>query len=198
MTVRKFFIFLLFTAVATHSFSQYTTEVKKENKLWDKIYFGGNFGLAIGSITQIDLSPIVGYHVSPRLSAGIGGTYQYYSEKIDYGVLTYSWNTSIYGPKLFSNFILIDGKNNFLPVNLGTIMLDAEFEFLNVDTYRMNPYTGFYEDAGRQWISNFLVGGGFRLPIGSRSSADIMILYNLTDSPFSPYSNPVIRFGFNL
>jgi hypothetical protein len=190
----KLFMALFFSALILPSYCQISTE--DNSRFWDRIYFGGNFGLAFGTITQIDISPIAGYRITPRFSAGVGGTYQYYKEEIKYVHGTYKWETSIYGGKVFGTYVLLDEKNTFLPFNLGSIILQSECEILNVETYRLNQ-AGYYINAGREWICNILAGGGIRQRIGERSSIDLMILWNLNDTPFSPYSNPVIRLGFN-
>ena len=38
--------------------------------LRERLYFGGNFGLSFGNITSVIVSPLAGYHITPRLSAG--------------------------------------------------------------------------------------------------------------------------------
>src|SRR5690625_7764740 len=49
----------------------------------EKLFFGGNIGLSFGSMTYINLSPLIGYRFSKMLSAGIqiNGVY----ESVDYG-----------------------------------------------------------------------------------------------------------------
>jgi len=190
----KIFLVCLLTIIVLQAGGQINIPDKK--RFWDNVYFGGNFGLAFGTITQVDVSPIAGYRFTPRLSAGIGGTYLYYKEEIRYLQGTYKYETSIYGGKVFGNYLLFSEDNNFLPFNLGNIILQSELEFLNVDTYHYNQ-AGYYTDAGRAWICNVLAGFGIRQPIGARSSIDLLFLWNLNDTPFSPYSNPVIRVGFN-
>jgi hypothetical protein len=44
-----------------------------------------------------------------------------------------------------------------------------------------------------------LVGGGYFQRIdGSNSGIFVMLLYNLTESLYTPYSNPIVRIGVNL
>jgi len=42
-----------------------------------------------------------------------------------------------------------------------------------------------------------MVGGGYRQRLGERSSVTITALWNLNQTANTPYSNPVIRLGFN-
>src|SRR5438045_3447622 len=47
-------------------------------KFFDRLVFGGNLVAGFGSSTYIDISPLVGYKINPRLIGGIGVTYIYY------------------------------------------------------------------------------------------------------------------------
>ena len=42
-----------------------------------------------------------------------------------------------------------------------------------------------------------MAGFGLRQPLGERSSLSILILWSIDPPKISPYSNPVIRVGFN-
>ena len=65
----KSLLFSLSMFCAICSFSQ--------NKLSDRIYFGGGGGFSAGTnFTSISLAPQVGYKITDRYSAGIGITYQ--------------------------------------------------------------------------------------------------------------------------
>ena len=52
--------------------------VDEESSFFDRLYFGGNFGLQFGSFTHIEASPVVGYMVNQDLSFGTGAIYQYF------------------------------------------------------------------------------------------------------------------------
>lgn len=152
----------------------------KQTKFTDNIVFGGNLGLQFGTYTQIDISPRVGYRFTERFVAGIGGTYRYislkyYNERI---------STSIYGGAVFTRFFITEN-----------LFAHAECEFLNLETKYFaiaNPEQ--YDD--RFWIPGLLVGGGYRVPIGESSYLATIVLFNLNDTPNSPYQNPIIRVGF--
>ena len=64
----------------------------------DRLFFGGGFGLTVGSVTHVDISPMVGYRITDRFSAGIGLSYQYYKYP------AYNIKTSIYGYLSISHF----------------------------------------------------------------------------------------------
>src|SRR5664279_2012655 len=49
----------------------------------ERLFFGGNIGLMFGTITDIELSPIVGYWLLPRLAIAAGPEYRFYKTGID-------------------------------------------------------------------------------------------------------------------
>jgi hypothetical protein len=123
------------------------------------------------------LSPTVGYRFTEKLTSGIGITYNYYS----YSDKQYSYSTHIYGGKIFATHIITKD-----------VFAHAEFEKLNLDAF---DYTTF--QTTRIWVTSLLVGGGYRMRIGERTSVNLMVLYNLNQTEYSPYQNPIIRVGFN-
>ena len=88
-----FILFSSFALLSQENKEPKGKEVKKEESKWDKLVFGGNIGLQIGTITYIEISPNVGYYFFPKFMSGIGVTYQYYKES---GYLK-TVGTSIYG-----------------------------------------------------------------------------------------------------
>ncbi len=158
----------------------YTKEekVKKEDKIpfTERLTYGGNFGLQFGDWTLINISPMVGYKFSERFIAGPGVIYQYQSFK---GLGSYN----MYGGKVFGRAVLFDN-----------VFAHTEYELLN--TPKFNYSSGEIEN-GRLNISSLFVGGGYRFMIGDYSSLDAMLLFNLNESIYSPYANPIIRIGFS-
>jgi hypothetical protein len=68
----------------------------------------------------------------------------------------------------------------------------AEYEILNLEAYDFYP-------TRRVNVESLLVGGGYFQRIdGSNSGIFVMLLYNLTESLYTPYSNPIVRIGVNL
>lgn len=141
--------------------------------LRDKLYFGGNLGVQFGTITNIDVSPLIGYEITQRLSAGLGATYKYYKNN------SYDISTYIYGGRVFSRIQIFK-----------MLFLHFEIEPLNIED--------FYFDYGeRKWITNVNVGAGYVQPLGKRSSINLMVLWNINETTLSPYENPIIRVGFS-
>lgn len=156
---------------------------------WQRLFWGGNLGLQLGTVTDIDISPLVGYRLTPRLSAGVGVKYEYYHDSYD------NLETCIYGGNLFANYTVIKDISKILPLNTNSgIYFHGEYEALSLDKRIFGNYP--VDSQGRFISNNFLAGLGIKQPIGERSSFNILILWNLTEGVNSPYSSPVIRFGF--
>jgi hypothetical protein len=162
----------------------------KKSKKWDKFVFGGSIGLQFGTVTYIDISPVVGYYVTPKLLTGLGLTYQYYDD-------TYysSYKTHIFGGRAFSNYALLEHIGNHLRIKTDiTIFFQGEYEILNIG--RDFSKAGNAGSSNRYWLNGILLGGGIREPIGKKSSFNFALLYNILADSRTPYENPIIRFGF--
>lgn len=159
-----------------NSFAQDSTMIRKhppKKNFRDKIFFGGNVGLQFGVETFVDVSPLVGYKFTDKISAGIGATYQYYRYKDRY----YNFETNIYGGRVF-------GRYNFTNYLFGHV----EYEYLNLEAF------DFYRR--RVDVGSLMAGAGYIQRISDRSGIVAMVLYNFTESVYTPYRNPIIRVGF--
>ena len=167
--------------------------------LRERMFFGGNFGLMAGTAyTDIEVSPHVGYYITPRWSAAIGMTYEYYNNRFHwYDAFTNRferYETHIWGGRLFTNYVIINNMNDFIPLGLiFRIFAHAEYELLSYEKSFFN-----YQAPGRVMQHSFLIGGGFRFPMGKRSSMNLTLLWNLNSTLNSVYgSGPIIRIGYN-
>jgi hypothetical protein len=150
-----------------------------------KFFFGGNFNLMFGTITSINVSPLAGYRVTPRFSAGAGVTYEYYREKISPSDI---FQASMYGARAFLSYDVIPDINKLIGLPMqGALMAYSEYEILN-------QY--YSQSESRSWLNNVYVGGGWKIPVGGRAAIQLLLLYNLNETLDSPYSNPLFRFGF--
>ena len=153
----------------------------------DKIYVGGGFGAGFGDYTYVNISPIIGYMITPKLSTGVRLMYQYTTFDYYYSngrKENYSGND--YGASIFGRQMLF-----------GPIFLQAEYEYLN--------YSALYSDGskGRADFNSFLAGGGISQPIGRKAFLFLTVLYNFSyesynnyNSVRSPYNSPwVVRVG---
>lgn len=144
-----------------------------DNPIKNRFYTGGNFSLAFGSVTFIDISPLVGYKITEEWHVGTGASYMY----LKYN--DYLYGINIYGGRIFTSYYILE--NLFLHVEEEWLSLGTDNEESKID--RIDIYST-------------LVGGGYSQRMGSSSAFNILILYNLNETELSPYPNPVIRMGF--
>lgn len=149
------------------------------NDYGEKLYIGGSFGLQFGSITNLSVDPHFGHYIFPKLSLGVGFKYQYYREK--HSFLEYTIN--IYGGRLFARYEPFE-----------KLFAQAEVEML---VYKTDMFSSV-RNMETIWSDGLLVGVGYRESLSTSSSdnAYIMLLYNLNHTIYTPYSNPVLRIGF--
>jgi hypothetical protein len=162
------------------------TKIAEEPKSFeDRLRLGGSFGLRFGSVTHVNISPSVGYELTNRLVAGVGGSFMWYKYRY------YDTNTIYYGGRTFLMYSVIPQLN-----------LNAEYEALNVEKAYQK----------RTWIGSPLVGASYTQPIGTKliKGVHITLLYNLnyhnqvdySAGPaaarnISPYASPwVFRVSF--
>ena len=180
----------------------FQASAQSEFSLKDRIFFGASFdglSLVLGSnITYFKVSPHAGYFITPRWSAAIGATYEYYNNKQHlflYPIpFTGRLQTHIWGGRLFTNYVILNNVNDWIPLGLNfRIFTHAEYEALNYEI----KFLG-HDIAGREWQHSFLVGGGLRFPTGRRSSMNITLLWSFNPNLNKVYGNgPIIRIGYN-
>lgn len=143
---------------------------------WDHIFTGGNFGLQFGTQTIVELAPQLGYKFTDNFAAGIGIKYLYYKINNSY----YNYSTNIYGGSVFARHIIFD-----------ELFVHAEVEMLNLEVPDLYRFV-------RRDVTSVFLGGGYRQMIGENSSVNFLVLYNVNETLYSPYRNPIIRVGFGI
>ncbi len=153
----------------------------------ERIFFGGSFGLQFGSVTDIEVAPVVGYWVLPRIAVAVGPDYRYYS--------FYKNRTHIYGGKSYLQLTLLRNINSVIPIGANTdIIAHIEDQFLSLESafFKDPPYS-----SKRFNVNTVLAGGGLSQQIGKRSSLNLLILFSLdVDNDLGLYSNPEFRLSF--
>lgn len=152
---------------------------EKQGFQFSRMFFGGDLGFQFGDYTIINVSPLVGYRFTDRISLGTQIKYNYIH------VSSYNIATTIYGASIFSRYNVTKA-----------IFAHVEYEWLSLETKYFNP--GIYVKQDRFSLNNILVGGGYRTSIGERSYLNLMVLWNLNDNALSPYQNPIIRMNIEL
>jgi hypothetical protein len=210
--MKKIIFTLLVSTLAVSSFAQQiysssgkplnennkTTTDDDEEKGFNpnNMVFGGGFTFGIGGgVTNIGISPILGYRFTERFAAGIGLGYEYLSVKnfLTYqdqaGALrSYTLKTSIYSGSVWARYII--WQNVFLHVEPEMILWNK------VNKVYLSPTNGqLVEEKDNLLVPRVLVGGGLRQPISDRVSFLATALYDIIQDPNSPYNGFDIRFG---
>jgi hypothetical protein len=151
----KYFIITLILLSSAAAYAQKGEYIIDDRSNWqDRVYFGGGFGLSGGNGGGlISLSPLIGYMLTPKLSGGVGATYQYYK----FGDFT----DNRYGGQFFLRM------NTFR-----TVFLYASYEFFNYST-------GYNFEGPRRTVTRFPIGAGISQPIGPRSSLNFLAAYDV-------------------
>jgi len=194
MILKRSLLIFAIGIISTVMFSQVEERLPSEGRNKDKedfafsrrLVFGAEFGLSFGSITYIKLAPLVGYRITNRLTAGLGPIYIYEKYR------AYRLETSTYGGRLAASYTILKAENLPRALSIGDIALHVENEVINVATF--DSY--YYQFTERLWIDNILMGAGITQAIGERFAVSIYILWDVSQNIYSPYNNPVLKFGF--
>lgn len=166
-------------------------------KHWTKnIFVGGGLGGYFGrDQTYLEIAPLVGYRITERLSAGIGGSYIYAKEKLIIDIIDnngqyigsklITLERNNYGVRLFGRYFVLDD-----------VFLHSEFENLNAEVVESVTVDKIF--TRRQNIPALFIGGGYAQRLGGGSSLFIMALWDIIEDRYSPYQNPIIRIGVNV
>lgn len=175
-------VFFISVCYCANSQTEYGETLKS------RLYVGGTFGLGIGTVTNIDISPMVGFNINRHFSAGLGTTYMFYSYR--YGSINYS--SHFYGGRVFGRIVP-------LPDQLPSIFLHGEYETINNEREIQEDFNSPYI-LKRTWTPALLIGAGFKQQAGNNSFFTATILYNAIDDGTSAntiYGGPLVyRVGF--
>jgi hypothetical protein len=176
--------FYLLFATLSITYGQRTKEQKPP--LRERMFFGGSLGLQFGTYTNINVTPIVGLWVRPRIAIAAGPNFTYYKDPY--------YETTMYGGNAYVQFVPIKDINNSLPIGIHMgIFLHLEDEMLSLESAVWDP-----QNPSDRFTVNTLLGGfGISQQLGTRSSLNLMFLWTLTDSGYALYSNPIMRISFS-
>lgn len=192
--MKKILIIILVTICTSAAFSQSkyenrraparetetTNGFKKEN-----LFLGGNFGLGIGSYTNINISPQMGYHLTPMFDVGAGINFQYISQKTN----------DNFGNDYAKISQLITGLNvfgRFFPFRQGFIQAQPEFNYVSIKETYYN--SGSPANKYSINVPSVLIGAGANI-----DGLLIGVFYDAMQNRHSPYGNqPFINFGYVL
>ena len=174
-------------------------DLEETKKFSDRLFWGGMLGLTMGHITQIDVLPVGGIWIFPQWSLGVAGRYSFYNQR---GFLltdsNRSYSSHIWGGSVFTQVLPIPDFSEVFNIPFkGGIILHGEYEKMLIDRRMSDPF-GVYE-AGKTWVDLLLVGFGYRQRIGDKAAINMLLLWEVSKSKFSPYQqNPIIRVTLTL
>ncbi len=158
------------------------TPAKKKNKSRKNgsgLFFGGGIGGGYSTYSSyIQVTPIIGYSITPKLQVGSRLTYMHQWYK-DYNNVKYNYN--IFGGSLFLRYIFWK-----------SLYAQTEYEILSVPDY-------YSTDANaNRAVHSLFAGLGFIQHVGGSAFLSVSVLYNFLEDQYTPYSNPLIRVGFGV
>ena len=160
---------------STKTTTQYPTQ---KSSLSDKIYFGGGVGFNFwGDYFRIAVEPMIGYKVTPKLSAGVKLMYEY----IKYSTASERTYNN-FGGSIFSRYRVIP-----------QFYIHAEFAYYS---YKYSSkFLG--SPSEREWVPFLLLGGGYSQQISKNTWAYAQALWDVIQDDKSPYlgSEPWISVG---
>ena len=110
IAMNRVFLPLLFTIftlllISKENFAQFIPKEKpQEVASMSRFYWESSFGLQIGGITNVEISPALGYTLVKNFSAGVGISYIFYQN--NYYVPAY--RTNIFGGSTYLRHQIID------------------------------------------------------------------------------------------
>lgn len=142
----------------------------KTNAFWERVNFGGGFGLSIGNnFTNITIAPSGIYNFNDYFALGTGLQYSYLKEKNSY-------TSNIIGASLIGLYSPIE-----------KIQLSLELEEINVN----NKYIDLGGDYKRSfWNTGLFIGGGYReggVTVGGRLNLLFDSNKDIYGSAFMPF-----------
>ncbi len=150
----------------------------------ERLFVGGFLGLQFGTLTSVSVNLHAGYRLTNRLSAGMGGSYQFASDTW-FGE---SYTSHVFGGSTFARFRVY---NN--------VFLHAEFERLRLQS-RLPPLNPDFDPDDRRSITenNYFAGAGYGFPVSDRIRLNLLLLYNFNENSQAYYDNPFLRVGVDV
>lgn len=134
-----------------------------------KLEVGGGVGLQFGDYTVINVSPQVGYRLTPYFTAGAGVAYTYFKDEDRFN---YDYKASYFGMNVFGRFYPI------------------QYLVLSVQPEASRMWRSYDGPNGREksneFVPSVLLGGGVRL-----GPVTAMIQYDVIQDENSPYSDKI-------
>jgi hypothetical protein len=145
---------------------------KPKASIKEKFFFGGGVGAAFGAVDYVEIAPLVGFRVVPRVDLGVQPFYRW----TDYG----GYSTTDYGTRLFTRVRLVS-----------SFFVEADYQFTSYEQGYTYPNGAI--GTTRATNNAFLAGGGYTVPLGRNAGLYFSALYDFTydNGPNAAYDSPV-------
>lgn len=171
--------------IVSEAASQDTTRSpgrRTRSNFWERVDVGGNLGAQFGRITVLNIEPRISYDITEHLYGGVGLTYLYYNNKYYAPAISLSY----YGGSVFGGYYI--WRDLYAHVEYAPMYIPEFYD------YFIPPIQGMEDQP--PWAHDIYLGGGYRQWIGEKIYMNLMVLFNINETVYSPYSNPIIRIGF--
>lgn len=174
---------LLFTCLMVFAQAQTDTTKTDKRSFSESTYFGGGLGLQFGTITSIQVSPMMGYKIDKagKLSAGAGITYWYYKDNRN-GL---NFEATQYGYSVFNRYRFIEN-------------LFTHIEFQQMNVQRGNAaFLAEGQKVDREWVPFLYLGAGYAAEIGGGVYMMGQVMWDVIQDNRSPYlrGQPIFNVG---
>lgn len=167
---------------------RFEEEEAKEHKFFDKerLYFGGGFGMAFGSIVFIDLSPDVTYEIiENRMQIGIGASYQYTNYKDPYYQYPGGNKFHSFGARLFDRVFVWDN-----------LFAQIEYQLINSEYLYSDGISGIIRS--RDTFHTMFGGAGYNFKVSRNTFLSMSLMVNLNTNAYYPIRKPYYNMGFGI
>ncbi len=171
--MKRFVVLFFCISLPWLALAQREVDEETPQKLKDRMYFGGGFGLGGGTgYFSVSVNPIIGYMITPRFSGGMGISYQLLS----YTDIKPSININQYG------------ISPFLRYNFEQLFAMAEYNLIS---------TNYVGSDKRYFVDRMLLGLGYSQALGGRGGLNVVGMYDVLYKANGPFASPwVVRAYF--
>ncbi|HOU31134.1 MAG TPA: hypothetical protein PLG42_07720, partial [Bacteroidales bacterium] len=125
----------------------------------ERLFWGGSFSLQLGTLTDIEIAPVVGVWLLPRLAIAGGPNYRFYKFLGE--------QTDIYGIQSYLQVVLLRDIDKLIPIGSHTsIVLQVDNELLSLESSFWKGSSYIPGESKRFLVNTPLIGGGLSQQIG--------------------------------
>jgi hypothetical protein len=133
-------LFYFFTSIQSNYGQSPEIQMSEEPTLKERIVVGGNIRLFLGTITEIELFPVVGYRLTNRLSVLAGPMYSYFSNR------NFNFSDNAYGGRIMTRFFphakfYLQGEVDALSFGIRNVPLRIQHTYTMIGA-------GYYNNGG--------------------------------------------------